>query len=228
MVLVLALVLGPEVARARYMNPETGRFQPMDSYEGTQADPLSLHKYLYAHADPVNNVDPSGNLTTTEYSVATTISVGLSVWATVTISKTAVSVKRGIDVRALGKRLRVPVKYPAYEENDPSYLYFLHGTSLKTWGVSLAIDPELGTGKDFGRGFYTFAAPEGTYWAGDWARQSTRGLFDVPIVIVLKIKREEFDSLSKRDFRDPALAPAWQPFVKMCRTDAATTPVKAS
>src|SRR5439155_21492042 len=26
-----------------------------------QNDPYSLHKYLYAHADPVNRIDPSGN-----------------------------------------------------------------------------------------------------------------------------------------------------------------------
>jgi len=33
----------------------------MDSYEGSQSDPLSLHKYLYAHADPINRIDPSGH-----------------------------------------------------------------------------------------------------------------------------------------------------------------------
>jgi RHS repeat-associated protein len=46
--------------RARYMNPATGRFQTMDSYEGRSADPSSLHKYLYAAAEPVANIDPSG------------------------------------------------------------------------------------------------------------------------------------------------------------------------
>jgi hypothetical protein len=34
----------------------------MDTYEGADQDPLSLHKYLYAEADPVNDTDPSGNL----------------------------------------------------------------------------------------------------------------------------------------------------------------------
>jgi len=34
----------------------------MDSWEGTQTDPLSLHKYLYADDDPVNRIDPSGHM----------------------------------------------------------------------------------------------------------------------------------------------------------------------
>ena len=49
--------------RARYMNPQTGRFQSADSFEGSLSDPISLHKYLYANADPINNIDPSGNFT---------------------------------------------------------------------------------------------------------------------------------------------------------------------
>jgi RHS repeat-associated protein len=45
----------------RYLNTGTGRFTTMDSFEGTSTEPLSLHKYLYAHADPVNRIDPSGH-----------------------------------------------------------------------------------------------------------------------------------------------------------------------
>jgi RHS repeat-associated protein len=47
--------------RARYYHPDLGRFWTMDTFEGAQTDPLSLHKYLYAHANPVNMVDPSGH-----------------------------------------------------------------------------------------------------------------------------------------------------------------------
>lgn len=38
----------------------------MDTYEGSQQDPLSLHKYLFCHADPVNRIDPSGHLSIIE------------------------------------------------------------------------------------------------------------------------------------------------------------------
>jgi RHS repeat-associated protein len=58
--------LGMYYLRARYYKPELGRFWTMDSFEGHQTDPLSLHKYLYCHADPVNNTDPSGHFTITE------------------------------------------------------------------------------------------------------------------------------------------------------------------
>jgi len=48
--------------RARFYNPLTGLFNRMDPYEGNIQDPQSLHKYLYCHANPVNSVDPSGEL----------------------------------------------------------------------------------------------------------------------------------------------------------------------
>lgn len=52
--------LGMYYLRARYMNTNTGRFWTMDSYEGRNSDPITLHKYLYANANPVMYVDPSG------------------------------------------------------------------------------------------------------------------------------------------------------------------------
>ena len=33
----------------------------MDTEEGNPNDPLSLHKYLYTEANPVDGLDPSGN-----------------------------------------------------------------------------------------------------------------------------------------------------------------------
>jgi RHS repeat-associated protein len=47
--------------RARYFNQNTGRFWTMDTFEGDNEDPLSLHKYLYGGDNPVDNDDPSGN-----------------------------------------------------------------------------------------------------------------------------------------------------------------------
>ena len=63
--------LGMYYLRARYLNTQTGRFHNMDTYEGRTGEPQTLHKYLYAHSNPVSNIDPSGNLSLP--SLATTI-----------------------------------------------------------------------------------------------------------------------------------------------------------
>ena len=42
------------------MDTLTGRFISQDSYAGSISDPISLHKYLYANANPVMYSDPSG------------------------------------------------------------------------------------------------------------------------------------------------------------------------
>ena len=39
--------------RARYMDPSIGRFTSMDAYGGNIYDPVSLHKYIYANANPI-------------------------------------------------------------------------------------------------------------------------------------------------------------------------------
>jgi RHS repeat-associated protein len=52
--------LGLYYNRARYLNTTTDRFWSMDTQEPTPLDPMSLHRYLYADANPVDNVDPTG------------------------------------------------------------------------------------------------------------------------------------------------------------------------
>ena len=66
-------VTGLYYLRARYMNPTVGTSISMDSYEGSIDDPVSLHKYLYANANPVSNSDPSGYNTVAELEVTTGI-----------------------------------------------------------------------------------------------------------------------------------------------------------
>jgi RHS repeat-associated protein len=46
--------------RARYFNQVTGRFLSTDPAEAVIDDPATLHRYLYADADPVNRIDPTG------------------------------------------------------------------------------------------------------------------------------------------------------------------------
>jgi RHS repeat-associated protein len=46
--------------RARYYAQQQGRFITPDPEVGSIFEPISLHRYLYSHADPVNYRDPSG------------------------------------------------------------------------------------------------------------------------------------------------------------------------
>ena len=55
--------LGLYYLRARYYNPNTGRFLSRDPEDGDETDPKTLHKYLYASGDPVNMTDPTGRMT---------------------------------------------------------------------------------------------------------------------------------------------------------------------
>ncbi len=47
--------------RARYYQPEMGRFLTRDTYTGEEDEPLSLQLYTYCENDGVNMVDPSGH-----------------------------------------------------------------------------------------------------------------------------------------------------------------------
>ena len=47
--------------RARWMNPSLGVFLSRDPWPSSPRRPATLHRYLYAEANPVNRVDPSGH-----------------------------------------------------------------------------------------------------------------------------------------------------------------------
>ena len=59
--------------RARWMSPATGIFLSEDPLLGVADDPRSLHKYLYAKADPVNLVDPTGEITVGQFLTGLTV-----------------------------------------------------------------------------------------------------------------------------------------------------------
>ncbi|HEV8486394.1 MAG TPA: RHS repeat-associated core domain-containing protein, partial [Blastocatellia bacterium] len=88
--------LGLYYLRARYVNAATGRFWTMDEFGGSSSDPVSLHKYLYANADPANGTDPSGQFTIAEFAVATAVRATIGALAGILVN--------GINNYALGKR----------------------------------------------------------------------------------------------------------------------------
>lgn len=56
--------------RARWYDPVSARFVSADPWHGDPSVPVSLNRYLYANADPVNNVDPTGLYTLVEQQVS--------------------------------------------------------------------------------------------------------------------------------------------------------------
>lgn len=80
------------------MNPGQGRFVGMDSFAGSQSDPTSLHKYLYANASPVMFTDPSGRFTLQEIQTSNSIQDVLQV-----IRTTSTGQLRGAAFRRLGQ-----------------------------------------------------------------------------------------------------------------------------
>jgi hypothetical protein len=104
--------------RARYYNPATGTFNRLDPFAGNMQDPQSLHKYLYVHGDPIQGVDPSG-----EMSLVTRIAIGGMVGIMLTMSvlnmtwefgsmtyQCFVTGKGGYDATAELEALRVSVR----------------------------------------------------------------------------------------------------------------------
>lgn len=53
---------GLQYLRARYYNPETGRFLTEDSYTGQLSSPGSLNLYTYVQNNPLGYTDPSGHI----------------------------------------------------------------------------------------------------------------------------------------------------------------------
>ncbi len=79
--------LGFYYLRARHYQQATGRFVSTDPELGNFFDPMSLHRYLYAHANPVDNRDPSGradyNLTSLMFAQVLAKSIGVGFIATI-------------------------------------------------------------------------------------------------------------------------------------------------
>jgi RHS repeat-associated protein len=68
--------LGMYYLRARYYDQDDGVFLAQDPAPGSPSDPRTFHRYLYAGADPVTNVDPTGMAySVAEIAVITTLAV---------------------------------------------------------------------------------------------------------------------------------------------------------
>jgi RHS repeat-associated protein len=63
--------------RARYFNSSSGRFLTADGRPGSLVQPLTNNAYTYALNNPSNRIDPSGNFSLSEISLASALSASL-------------------------------------------------------------------------------------------------------------------------------------------------------
>ena len=59
--------------RSRFYRPELGRFLTPDEFMGDLQTPSSFHRYLYASADPISLMDPSGRMSLVSFAAAGSI-----------------------------------------------------------------------------------------------------------------------------------------------------------
>jgi RHS repeat-associated protein len=64
-------------AKARFYDPETGRFLSEDPQPGRALNPPSLHRYLYAYSNPTVFVDPNGEIALIDNLIGGLVSVGV-------------------------------------------------------------------------------------------------------------------------------------------------------
>ncbi|WP_279244292.1 FG-GAP-like repeat-containing protein [Candidatus Litorirhabdus singularis] len=67
--------------RARFLDPEVARFISRDPYPGDPRLPGTLHPYQYVLNNPLNRIDPNGDIGMVSISISITISVGLATMA---------------------------------------------------------------------------------------------------------------------------------------------------
>jgi len=65
--------------RARYYDPSVGTFASLDPFEGYVDVPMSLNGYAYAHGDPINNTDPSGEIIPILIGIAVGAAIGAAI-----------------------------------------------------------------------------------------------------------------------------------------------------
>ncbi|MDH3760002.1 MAG: Ig-like domain-containing protein [Gammaproteobacteria bacterium] len=95
--------------RARYYDQSIGRFTQMDTWMGVNNVPITLHKYLYANADPVLNIDPTGKYTLASVGVSNNIRGGLTTTATNTL-RTSVNKAITATLKTVGRQSARAVK----------------------------------------------------------------------------------------------------------------------
>lgn len=142
--------------RARYYNQAAGRFLSLDRFEGDHSDPLSLHKYFYAHLNPSNLQDPSGFFAS---SFETSAALGVVESLVMVAALSYPVVKANIDIAKAGKLKSECIAKQSSRCKAGDYLLF-HYTG-KDRATSIAKSGRINASPPFTAGNFTF--PSGAY-----------------------------------------------------------------
>ncbi|MFN3713390.1 MAG: RHS repeat-associated core domain-containing protein [Alcanivoracaceae bacterium] len=129
--------------RARYYDQGVGRFTQMDIWMGRSQDPVTLNKYLYANADPVRHVDPSGNYSIMSLGRATAVLGVLATISNVGITGLATA-WAGEDQDSLPDAVLLTVGYSAANGGGMVELYADYVVELKTMRTFMYASGGLG------------------------------------------------------------------------------------
>jgi RHS repeat-associated protein len=140
--------------RARYMQPGLGMFLSRDSWEGNVQRPGSMNGWNYVEGNPVNRVDPSGNISFRPAGVCPAPPTGYTPFRRqniITLSNRGGSVSRYIfcgefDVSGYQYVLESPY-VKSNQELKIGKDSFINGPSLKTSGFFIEDVKMNGTGK---------------------------------------------------------------------------------
>ena len=87
---------GLDFLRARYLSTNTGSFISRDPFQGFNDSPVTLNEYLYAAGDPINNSDPSGEVSLSETLVSFAVRNSVAIGVTTGI----IAYRVGVEARA--------------------------------------------------------------------------------------------------------------------------------
>ncbi len=196
--------------RARFYDPLRGRFTQLDTFLGSPQDPLSLHRYLYCHADPANLWDPSGHMTATQVNISMAI-------GTMLIAVTAVAILQAQQdaTNTLGEALadlltRQSYAYSAIEIDlwgeVPPLVLDNKQKHVEKHAKGLGIDPDPGKwgGSGWGYRFVPYAAAANAVMREINTRLGTRmnqAYYYVQqkgTTVTLRLKPQEVDKAIKK------------------------------
>jgi RHS repeat-associated protein len=146
--------IGEYSLRARFYNQATGRFWNADSYEGLKNAPASLHKYLYANANPLSFSDPSGYFSLGELSMVQNVQSRLNQMAIPNVRVIGQKVvKKLVCITAQGVIREGPIHHIATNKNFKagkqfskkfSDLFEEAGINLNHWANRLGVPGHKG------------------------------------------------------------------------------------